>query len=104
MTPADLSILDALRGHAQRNPDGVLYQFLADSGQSDDRTFGRLEERVRTLAARLRELAAAGERALLLYPSGLDFIDAFLACLAAGVIAVPATPPRRNRSAERLRA
>ena len=39
---------------------------------------------------------------MLLYPSGLEFIEAFLGCLAAGVIAVPAYPPRKNRSVERL--
>ena len=44
----------------------------------------------------------AGERALLLYPPGLDFITAFLGCLYAGVIPVPAYPPRANRSFERL--
>ena len=60
--------------------------------------------RVRRLARCVCEHAAPGERALLLYPPGLEFVEAFLACLAAGVIAVPAYPPRRNRKSERLRA
>ncbi len=55
-----------------------------------------------------RALAASvppGERALLLYPPGLDFIAAFFGCLYAGVVAVPAYPPRPNdRSQPRLRA
>ncbi|CAN5300625.1 fatty acyl-AMP ligase [soil metagenome] len=38
-----------------------------------------------------------------MYPPGLEFIESFLACLLAGIIAVPAYPPRRNRSADRLR-
>ena len=46
--------------------------------------------------------AAPGERALLLYAQGLDFLAAFLGCLRAGVIAVPAYPPRKNRKLERL--
>jgi acyl-CoA synthetase (AMP-forming)/AMP-acid ligase II len=54
------------------------------------------------LAAQLREHAAPGDRALLLYPPSLEFIEVFLGCLAAGVLAVPAYPPRRNRKAERL--
>ena len=45
-----------------------------------------------------------GERALLLYPAGLDFIVAFFGCLYAGVVAVPAYPPRRNRSLSRIQA
>src|SRR5262245_66560472 len=45
-----------------------------------------------------------GERALLLYPAGLEFIAAFFGCLYAGVVAVPAYPPRRNRSLSRSEA
>jgi len=40
-----------------------------------------------------------GDRALLLYPPGLDFIDAFFGCLYAGVVAVPCYPPARARAA-----
>ncbi len=58
----------------------------------------------RSLGARLQELGIAGERALLLYPPGLEFITAFFGCLSAGVVAVPTPLPRPNRPAERLRA
>ena len=40
-----------------------------------------------------RTSSAAGERALLLYPPGLEFIAAFFGCLYAGVVAVPAYLP-----------
>jgi len=43
-----------------------------------------------------------GERALLLYPSGLEFIAAFFGCLYAGVVAVPVYPPKRNQNLFRL--
>src|SRR5262249_21572089 len=43
-------------------------------------------------------------RALLLFPPGLEYIVAFFGCLYAGVVAVPAYPPRRNRSLDRLQA
>ena len=49
-------------------------------------------------------MGLAGQRALLLYPAGLDFIAAFFGCLYAGVVAVPAYPPRRNRSLSRIQA
>jgi acyl-CoA synthetase (AMP-forming)/AMP-acid ligase II len=100
----DETILDRLRSHAKHQPERLVYRFLRDDGGSDTLTFGQLDRRVRGLAPRLREFAAPGDRALLLYPPGLEFIEAFLACLAAGVIAVPAYPPRRNRKADRLRA
>ena len=44
----------------------------------------------------------AGQRALLLYPPGLEFIAAFFGCLYAGVVAVPAYLPRPNRPMTRL--
>ncbi len=54
-----------------------------------------------------RELEIAGARGgavALLYPSGLDFIAALFGCFYAGATAVPALPPRADRSIERLTA
>jgi 8-amino-7-oxononanoate synthase len=86
------------------SPGGVAYTFLREEGEADSLTFEQLERRTRELATTLLKHAQAGDRALLLYPSGLEFITAFLACLYAGIIAVPATTPRKNRSSERLQA
>jgi acyl-CoA synthetase (AMP-forming)/AMP-acid ligase II/acyl carrier protein len=102
MKKDDQTILDRLARHAQRHPDRPAYRFLRDRGDLDCLTYGQLSARVAALAGYLREHAAAGNRALLLYPPGLAFIEAFLGCLAGGVIAVPAYPPRKNRSADRL--
>jgi acyl-CoA synthetase (AMP-forming)/AMP-acid ligase II len=52
---------------------------------------------VRALAARLQGLAATGERALLLYPNGPEYVQAFLGCLYAGLVAVPAYPPESSQ-------
>src|SRR5690606_14263887 len=62
------------------------------------------DRQARAIAARLQDLKMTGERALLLYPSGLDFVAALFGCLYAGVIAVPAYPPRMNRSLYRIQA
>ncbi len=56
-----------------------------------------LDGRARSIAGRLQELGYAGERALLLFPPGLDFIAAFFGCLYAGVVAVPCYPPNLAR-------
>ena len=101
---SDVTIIDRLRRHAEILPGGIAYTFLRDEGEADSLTFDQLERRTRALAATLLKHAEPGDRALLLYPSGLEFITAFLACLYAGIIAVPATTPRKNRSSERLRA
>lgn len=55
----------------------------------------------------LQSYQAAGKRALLLYPAGLDFIAGFFGCLYAGVIAVPLPAPnlaQPERTLPRLRA
>ena len=99
----DLTIIDRLRHHARAMPEVAAYTFLRDEGAADSLTFDQLERRARGLARILLAHAKAGDRALLLYPSGLEFITAFVACLYAGIIAIPATTPRKNRSGERLK-
>ena len=68
-------------------------------------TYGQLSGRAAGLAAALCRCGAARERVLLLYPSGLDFVIAFLGTLAAGATAVPAPHAQGSRaSAARLQA
>src|SRR5262249_10481324 len=50
----------------------------------------------------LQSQSSPGERVLLLYPPGLEYIGALFGCFYAGVVAVPAYPPRRNKSSDRL--
>lgn len=45
------------------------------------------------VAAALSKFAPPGERAILLFAPGLDFITAFYGCLRAGITAVPVPPP-----------
>ncbi|EJL91708.1 amino acid adenylation enzyme/thioester reductase family protein, partial [Herbaspirillum sp. CF444] len=83
-----------LTRRAHQHPDKIALTFLGDGDSvTEELSFAQLEQRVQTLACRLAAQAAPGERALLLYPSGPDYVVAFLACLRAGVIAVPAYPP-----------
>ena len=87
--------------HAQQHA----YGYLADAQETDDVvyvTYSELDRRARALGAWLQQSGAAGSRALLLYPPGLDYIAAFFGCLYAGVVAVPAYPPRLNRPMPRL--
>lgn len=102
------SLVTLLRRRVEQDPDRRLYLFL-DEGEVEELpiTYSEFDRRVRTIAARLQSLGAAGERALLLYPPGLDYIAGFFGCLYAGVIAVPAYPPnpaRLSRTLPRLRA
>ena len=92
------TLIELLRGRAGERGEVAAYTFLADGEKESERlTRSGLDARARTLGAWLQRLGAEGERALLLYPPGLDFVAAFFGCLYAGVVAVPAYPPRSPR-------
>lgn len=97
------TILDALCLRATTRPGRPAYHVLSDDGtETGLLTWGELDRRARTLASLFAAREARGERAILLYPSGLEYITGLYACLYAGVIAVPAYPPRINRSLARI--
>lgn len=89
---------EILRRRAADSADRLAFQWLLSDGTEGPRlTYGQLDEQARRIAAALQQHAAAGDRALLLYAPGLEFISAFFGCLYAGLIAVPAYPPRPDR-------
>ena len=99
------TLIDLVSYRAQSQPEQTLYTFLkGGETEVDQLTFYELHCQAQKIAAYLQEITAIGERALLLYPPGLGFITAFLGCLYAGVVAVPAYPPRRNQNLSRLQA
>ncbi len=89
--------VELLRIRAEEQPHGTAYLFLAD-GETEgvQLSFGELDQRARAIAAHLQRMSMTGQRALLLYPPGLPYIEAFFGCLYAGVVAVPAYPPSRH--------
>jgi acyl-CoA synthetase (AMP-forming)/AMP-acid ligase II len=106
--PAARSLVEVLRCRARLHGERRAFTFLADGEtESGHLTYAELDRRARALGATLRDAGAARERALLLFPSGLDFVAAFFGCLYAGVVAVPAAPPhpaRPGRCGPRLEA
>ena len=100
-----ITLVERLQEQASIQPDKRAFTFLADGEtEIDSLTYQQLNEKAKAIASVLQSHNAQGQRALLLYQPGLDFITAFLGCLYAGVVAVPVYPPRANRSLERLRA
>ena len=97
--------VELLEARADKQGDELIYRFLQFGdvdGPKVELTYSQFEERVRAIAARLQTECDFGDRALLLYAPGIDFIEGFFACLYAGIIAVPAYPPDPGRLARTL--
>lgn len=93
------SFADVLIRHSKNRSDRTAFIFLENGEQEAGRlTFGELHRSSQAIAAVLQEAAAIGDRALLIYPPGLDFIAAFIGCLYAGVVAVPMSDPQSGRA------
>ncbi len=96
------TLVELLLKRAAQKPQQVAYTFLVDGEtQRQQLTYQDLDRRARAIGAYIQSLCLPGERVLLVYPPGLEYISAFFGCLYAGVVAVPTYPPRPNRSLER---
>ncbi|MCC0178101.1 fatty acyl-AMP ligase [Waterburya agarophytonicola K14] len=97
------TLVDILRNRAEKQPHQKIYNFLVD-GENEELslTYSQLEQKAQAIAAYLQSVISPQDRVLLLYPAGLDYITAFFGCLYAGAIAIPAYPPRPNRSLHRI--
>lgn len=97
------SLVELLQKRAIEQPEQVAYTLWSENGEQE-LTYAQLDLRARALGALLQAKGAEGERALLLYPPGLEYVVAFFGCLYGGVLAVPAYPPRQNGNLGRLQA
>ena len=99
------TLVDLLRKRAVQQPHKIAFTFLKDEETASiSLTYQDLDRYAQAIAAQLMSYGVSGERALLLYPPGIEFIAAFFGCLYAGVVAVPAYPPRSNQSISTLQA
>ena len=102
------TLVELLRWRAVQQPEQRSHVYLSDGEvEAGHLTHVALDRQARSIGALLQSYRARGERALLLYPAGLEFIAAFFGCLYAGAIAVPLPPPnlaQPQRSLPRLRA
>ncbi len=97
------SLVDLLEKKAERNPDFPLYTFIHRKIQENKSlTYRELAEQAKKIASVLHEVTHPGDRVLIIYPPGLDFIAAFFGCLYAGTIAVPSNPPATKEWADKF--
>ncbi len=101
--PPISSLVELLSFRAKTAPERELYTFLLD-GENEEvhLTAAELDRQARTIGALLQNMGKQGEKVLLLYPPGLEYIAAFFGCLYAGAIAVPAYPPDPQRLSRTL--
>ncbi|AEH10339.1 fatty acyl-AMP ligase [Candidatus Protofrankia datiscae] len=98
MTRQKMLLPDVLRGRAALEPTGRAYVFLDEyEKEKEVLTYGELHARALAVAGWLSRRCGAGDRALLVFPPGLDFIVAYFGCLYAQVVAVPVNPPRKQQ-------
>ncbi|PCE30711.1 fatty acyl-AMP ligase [Burkholderia ubonensis] len=108
--PRAETMVDVVRGHADRQPCRNAFTYLPEQegAPAVQLDYAGLVHRADAIAAGLDRRFArerhAPRMALLLFPPGPDFLAAFLGCLAARVIAIPAPLPRPGRSAATLEA
>lgn len=86
-----------VRQRAESNPEQTAMTFVdydtGPQGRARDLTYGELDARVRAVGRQLGQTTHPGARAAILCPTGVDYVAGFVACLYAGVIAVPLFAP-----------
>ncbi|MBE9162167.1 non-ribosomal peptide synthetase [Tychonema sp. LEGE 06208] len=104
LTESCTNLVELLQNRALHQPEQK-YTFLLDGKtETASLTYRQLDAIARSHAVRLQKLGLTGERALLLFPPGLDYLAAFFGCLYAKVIAVPLYPPKRKRNLGKISA
>lgn len=83
-------------------PDRVAYSFIERSGGVEILTRQQLSDAATAVAARLQQQGLTGQQALLTCTSARNFVIAFIGCLMAGVVAVPAPPVPSRRFIDRI--
>jgi acyl-CoA synthetase (AMP-forming)/AMP-acid ligase II len=98
-----LSLVELLRSRADDAGGAVSHRFLRQGTDvTAELTYAELDRRARAAAVHLRRYGGPGDRVLLLYPAGLEFLVGFFGSLYAGMIPVPAYPPRPAQIDDRI--
>ncbi len=88
---AHQNVGDAFADRVAAHPERIAITLFRGSAaaEHDSLTYAGLAGRARSRAAALRARLSVGERVLIALPTGSDFVELYLGCLIAGVVAVP---------------
>lgn len=99
------SYVHLLEKQVAQRLEAIAFSFLADGDTiSDTQSFEVLFQKALSIAKALKRVAEPGDRVLLLYSPGLEFLPAFLGCMCAGVVPVVSSFSRYTKANERLEA
>ncbi|WP_181143815.1 fatty acyl-AMP ligase [Streptomyces cinnamoneus] len=92
---------EAFTGRVAAHPGRTALTIHRASGDAPPQrlTFAQLAARAQARARHLGERLAPGERVLLALPTGTEFVEVYLACLFAGLVAVPVPAPGGSTTA-----
>lgn len=95
------TLAHVLRDRARDTPDAPAFTFVGRDGDTTW-SYGELHRAASGVAARIQQDLHRGDRVLLLYPQGLDYLAALFGCMYADVLAVPLQPPGSHRAKQAI--
>jgi len=97
------NLVDMLQYRGDSNNSDIACILLEDGfTEKEIKTFGEIDLHARAVGASLQKIGQKGDPVLLLFPTGIDFIIGLFGCFYAGMVAIPAYPPRKNKVNERF--
>ena len=98
--PINLSAI--LKDRATQHGKDLAYRYLISDQQEICLSYTELCQQSELIANELRHGLNPGDRVILAYQPGLDFVIALFACLSANLIAVPLPFPRSGETTYRF--
>lgn len=95
-------LVQLLRRRARNHADRVSCQGIGPDGRPAERlTYSDLDRQARAVAGLLRTITSPGDRVVLLFPTGVNFVAALFGCWYAGTVAVPLPFPALGQQTDR---
>ena len=95
------TLIELLQDRAARFPEKVAFEYLRSDGEIGSHLgYAELFLRAMAIGAFLQQRFHRGDRLLLVFPPGIEFVQGFFGCLYARMVAVPLAPPAARRAAE----
>ncbi|BCE03391.1 amino acid adenylation domain-containing protein [Marinicellulosiphila megalodicopiae] len=96
------NIKQVISGHAVTAANKTAFTFIEENGTHSHITFKDLHLSALNIASNLKKQRDSNDRVVILLPQGLEYVQTFLGCLYAGVIAVPLFPPVSKKHSGRV--